>query len=216
MKLFLDSADLTEIRDAATWGVIEGVTTNPSLLAKNGDKAVKTVLTEIARLFSDTASISMECVATDAAGMIEEGRDFATWAPNIYVKVPFCPEGIKAVKQFTEDGIRTNVTLVFSQNQVLLAALAGATIISSFVGRWDDIGTDGIQVIADAVDLVTRYGFDSQILAASIRHPMHITQATLAGAHIATAPYKVLKQLYDHPLTEKVAAQFLADWKKLQ
>jgi transaldolase len=216
VKLFIDSADITEIRQALDLGVVAGVTTNPTLLAKNGSKAVKDVILDIARMVPDDGSVSMECLSEDAAGMIAEGRDFATWAPNIYVKVPFGIEGIKAVKQLTADGIRTNVTLVFSTNQVLLAALAGASFISSFVGRLDDTGFDGIVGIKEAVDLVSLHGFDSQILAASIRHPMHITQAALAGAHISTLPSKVLAQLYHHPLTDKGIAQFLTDWKTLQ
>ena len=216
MKLFIDSADLSEIRAAIDMGVISGVTTNPSLLAKNGSKAVKTVIQEIAAMVPDTGSVSMECVSETAEGMIQEGRDFATWAPNIYVKVPFCIEGIKAVRQFSQDGIRTNVTLVFSTNQALLAANAGASFISSFVGRLDDIGFDGLNCIREAVDLVSIHNFKSEILAASIRHPLHITQAALAGAHISTLPFKVLKQLYDHPLTEKGIQQFTADWQKLQ
>jgi transaldolase len=157
----------------------------------------------------------MEAVSTTAEGMIKEGREFATWAPNVYVKVPFCIEGMKAVKWFKQEGIHTNVTLVFSTNQVLLAANAGATIISSFVGRLDDIGFDGIQVIAESVELMRQHGFNSKILAASIRHPLHVTQSAAAGADIATIPFKILKQLYDHPLTEKGMALFKADWDKL-
>jgi transaldolase len=216
MKLFIDSADLTEIRTAIELGVISGVTTNPSLLAKNGSKAVKAVIQDIAAMVPATGSVSMECVSDTADGMLAEGRDFATWAPNVYVKVPFGVEGIKAVKQFTAEGIRTNVTLVFSTNQALLAANAGASFISSFVGRLDDIGFDGLDCIREAVDLVGIHGFNSEILAASIRHPMHITQAALAGAHIATLPFNVLKQLYQHPLTEKGIQQFTADWQTLQ
>jgi transaldolase len=216
MKLFIDSANLDDIKAALASGVISGVTTNPSLLAKNGNRSVEAVIKDIAHLVPDSGSVSMECVGATAAEMLDEGRRFVTWAPNIYVKVPFCTEGIKAVTQFSQEGIRTNVTLVFSSNQVLLAALAGATFISSFVGRLDDIGTDGMLGIAEAVDLINRQGFASQILAASIRHPLHITQAAMAGAHIATLPYTVFKQLYHHPLTEQGIAQFTADWHKLQ
>jgi transaldolase len=216
MKLFIDSADLSEIKAAIDLGVVSGVTTNPTLLAKNGSKAVKTVIQEIAAMVPRTGSVSMEVISDTAEGMLAEGRDFATWAPNVYVKVPFGIEGIKAVKQFTAEGIRTNVTLVFSTNQVLLAANAGASFISSFVGRLDDIGFDGLDCIREAVDLISIHGFKSEILAASIRHPVHMTQAALAGAHIATLPLKVLKQMYDHPLTEKGIQQFTADWHKLQ
>jgi transaldolase len=214
MQLFVDTADLKEIREAASMGVISGVTTNPSLLAKNGSGDVKSIIREICDLVPE-GPVSMECVTETAEEMIKEGREFATWAPNIYVKVPFCVEGMKAVKWFKQQGIHTNVTLVFSTNQVLLAANAGATLISSFVGRLDDIGFDGMDVIAEAVQLMATHGFESKILAASIRHPLHVTQAAQAGADIATIPFKVLKQMYDHPLTEKGMAQFKADWDKL-
>jgi transaldolase len=214
MQLFVDSADLTELREAASLGVISGVTTNPTLLAKNGSGDVKKVIQEICKLFPD-APVSMECMGETAEEMLREGREFATWSPNVYVKVPFCVEGIKAVKQFSEEGIRTNVTLVFSTNQVLLAANAGATLISSFVGRLDDIGFDGMQIIAESVQLISQYGYNSQILAASIRHPLHVAQAAEAGADIATIPFKVIKQMYHHPLTEKGMDLFKADWEKL-
>lgn len=214
MQLFVDTADLKEIREAASMGVIAGVTTNPSLLAKNGSGDVKSVIREICELVPD-GPVSMEVVGETAEQMIKEGKEFATWAPNIYVKVPFCVEGMKAVKWFSQEGIHTNVTLVFSTNQVLLAANAGATLISSFVGRLDDIGFDGMQIIAESVDLMRQHGFASKILAASIRHPLHVTQAAAAGADIATIPFKVLKQMYDHPLTEKGMSMFKADWDKL-
>jgi transaldolase len=216
MKLFIDSANLDDIKAALALGVVSGVTTNPSLLAKNGSKSVEAVIKDIAALVPASGSVSMECVSDTAEGMLAEGRQFATWAPNIYVKVPFGIEGIKAVNQFSQEGIRTNVTLVFSTNQALLAALAGASFISSFVGRLDDIGTDGMAGIKDVVDLMDLHGFSSEVLAASIRHPLHITQAAMAGAHIATLPYNVLKQLYHHPLTEQGIQQFNVDWKKLQ
>lgn len=214
MQLFLDTADLKEIREAASMGVISGITTNPTLLAKNGSGDAKSVIREICDLVPD-GPVSMEVVGETAEEMIREGQEFVTWAPNVYVKVPFCVEGMKAVKHFTTEGIPTNVTLVFSINQVLLAANAGATLISSFVGRLDDIGFDGIQVITEAVELVHQHAFDSRILAASIRHPLHVTQAAAAGADISTIPFKVLKQMYDHPLTEKGMALFKADWDRL-
>lgn len=214
MQLFIDTADLTEIRESAALGVISGVTTNPTLLAKSGHGDVKSAILEICEMFPD-APISVECVTETAQEMIAEGRGYAKWADNIYIKVPFCVEGIKAVKAFTNEGINTNVTLVFSTNQVLLAALAGATFISSFVGRLDDIDFDGMKVIQDAVDLVDLHEFDSQILAASIRHPLHVSQAAAAGAHIATVPFKIIKQMYHHPLTEKGIESFKADWEKL-
>ena len=211
MQLFVDTADIAQIREAAGMGVISCVTTNPTLLAKNGSGDVKSVIKEICAMVPD-GPVSMECVSETAEGMIAEGREFASWAPNVYVKVPFCIEGMKAVKQFSSEGIHTNVTLVFSTNQALLAANAGATLISSFVGRLDDIGFDGMQVISEAVEMMGLHGFNSKILAASIRHPLHVTQSAMAGAHIATIPFKVLKQMYDHPLTEKGIAQFTSDW----
>lgn len=214
MQLFVDTADLNEIREAASLGVVSGVTTNPTLLARSGRGDVKSAILEICDLFPN-APISVECVTETAEEMLAEGRNFATWADNIYVKVPFCVEGIKAVKSFTKEGIRTNVTLVFSTNQVLLAATAGATFISSFVGRWDDIDFDGMKVIEDAVTLMSLHNFKSKILAASIRHPLHVSQAAAAGADISTIPFKVLKQMYYHPLTEKGIASFKADWEKL-
>lgn len=216
MKLFVDSADLTELREAATLGVVTGVTTNPTLLAKsNPGGDVKATLQEICELFHG-APVSMECVTETADDMVAEGREFVKWAPNIYVKVPFCVEGMKAVSRFTDLGIRTNVTLVFSANQALLAANAGATFISSFVGRLDDIGHDGIAVIKDISELMELHQLDSQVLAASIRHPLHVVQAAQAGAHIATIPFKVLKQMYAHPLTEKGITAFKADWEKIK
>ena len=214
MQLFVDTADLKEIREAAGMGVISGVTTNPTLLAKNGSGDVKSVIQEICRLVPE-GPVSMEVVSDDAEGMLKEGREFATWADNVYVKVPFCIEGMKAVRQFSLEGIHTNVTLVFSLNQVLLAANAGATLISSFVGRLDDIGFDGLQVIQEAVELMGLHGFSSKILAASIRHPLHVVQSAQAGADIATIPFKVIKQMYDHPLTVKGIDAFKADWQKL-
>jgi transaldolase len=214
MQLFVDTADLNEIREAASLGVVSGVTTNPTLLARSGRGDVKSAILEICDLFPN-APISVECVTETAEEMLAEGRNFATWADNIYVKVPFCVEGIKAVKTFSKEGIRTNVTLVFSTNQVLLAATAGATFISSFVGRWDDIDFDGMKVIEDAVTLMSLHNFNSKILAASIRHPLHVSQAAAAGADISTIPFKVLKQMYYHPLTEKGIASFKDDWEKL-
>lgn len=214
MQLFVDTADLNEIREAAGMGVISGVTTNPSLLAKNGSGDVKAIIREICDLVPD-GPVSMECVGDTAEEMIKEGQAFASWASNVYVKVPFGIEGMKAVKWFSQNGIHTNVTLVFSCNQALLAANAGATFISSFVGRLDDIGFDGIQVIAEASELMRQHGFESKILAASIRHPLHVTQSAAAGADIATIPFKVLKQMYQHPLTEKGLESFKTDWEKL-
>ncbi len=213
MQLFLDTANLDEIREAAELGVISGVTTNPTLLAKNGSGDVKSVIQEICDLVP--GPVSMECVTETADEMVKEGEQFATWADNVYVKVPFCVEGMKAVSRLTDMDIRTNVTLVFSTNQVLLAANAGASFISSFVGRLDDIGFDGLQVIQESVELIELHDYDSMILAASIRHPLHVTQSAQAGAHIATIPFKVIKQMYHHPLTSSGMESFKKDWEKL-
>jgi transaldolase len=215
VKLFVDTADLQEIRDAVSLGVISGVTTNPTLLARSAKGDIQGVIQEICQLLPE-GPVSMEVVTETAEEMIAEGRRYAAWAPNVYVKVPFCVEGMKAVRAFSQEGIRTNVTLVFSPNQVLLAANAGATLISSFVGRLDDIGFDGMALIEQSVRLIDMHQFDSQILAASIRHPLHVVQAAEAGAHIATIPFKVIKQLYAHPLTESGISAFKSDWERLQ
>lgn len=217
MQLFVDTADLAEIREAASWGVISGVTTNPTLLAKSfsgKDVSIKAVIQEICGLVD--GPISMEVTSPNADGMIAEGREFATWHPNVYVKIPFGIEGMKAVRALTNEGIHTNVTLVFSANQALLAANAGATFISSFVGRVDDVGYDGIGIIEQVVNLMGIHQYDSLVLAASIRHPLHVTQSAEVGADIATIPFKVLKQMYFHPLTESGIASFNADAAKLQ
>ena len=215
MKLFVDTANLDEIRQAAGLGVISGVTTNPSLLAKNNCGDIKGVIQEICALVPQ-GPISVEVISDDADGMIKEGKEFHSWAKNIAVKVPMTVEGMKAVRYFTDNGIKTNVTLVFSANQALLAASAGATIISSFVGRFDDIGQDGMAIVADVVELIKSHGFASEILAASIRHPLHVTQAAQAGADISTIPFKVLMAMYEHPLTAKGIDLFKADWDALQ
>ena len=215
MKLFLDSGNLKEIEEAVSWGVLSGITTNPSLLAKDGHKDMKKVITYIAGLLPE-GPISAEVVSENAEDMIREGLGFSEWGPNIMIKVPFCVEGMKAVKEFTKRGIQTNVTLVFSANQALLAASVGATVISSFVGRLDDIGFDGMTVIQDVAELLNLHDLPSEVLAASIRHPLHVTQAAQAGAHISTIPFKVLSQMYQHPLTDSGSKQFLADWAKLQ
>ncbi|MGE0201238.1 MAG: fructose-6-phosphate aldolase [Candidatus Melainabacteria bacterium] len=213
MELFVDTADLEEIRQAAALGVVSGVTTNPTLLAKSATSNVRDTIKEICELVP--GPVSMEVVTDTAPEMIEEGRQYAAWAENVYVKVPFGIEGMKAVSVLAEEGIPTNVTLVFSLNQVLLAANAGATIISSFVGRLDDLGHDGLALIAEAVELVDSYEFESEILAASIRHPLHVVDAAKAGAHISTIPFKVLMQMYNHPLTEKGIEAFKSDWQKV-
>ncbi len=210
MKIFLDTADVAEIRIAARWGVLDGVTTNPSLYAKVGG-SYDEILQEICRI--TPGPVSAEVVAEDAEGMLREGRRFAKLAPNIVVKVPMSEEGLEAMSRFAEEGIKTNCTLIFSSNQGLLAAKAGASILSPFVGRLDDINEDGMEVIRELVAMVETYDLDAEVLTASIRHPRHMTEAALAGSHIATTPFKVLQQMVHHPLTDKGIVQFRKDWE---
>ncbi len=212
MKLFIDSANLEEIKTAGSWGVIGGVTTNPTLIAKEGKDFKKTIL-QICKLVN--GPISAETISLDAEGMVKEGKVFAAWHKNIYVKVPATIEGIKAVKKFKALKIKTNVTLVFSANQVLLAAKAGANLISPFVGRLDDAGEDGMNMIAESLQIIENYKFDSQILVASVRSPLTVERAATIGAHIATVPFKVLEAMYHHPLTDAGIVKFLDDWKKV-
>lgn len=212
MKFFIDSANFEEIKEAHSWGIISGVTTNPSLVAKEKNISFHERLKEIAELVD--GSISGEVISLDAEGMIKEGEELASIAPNITVKLPMTTEGLKACKYFSEKGIKTNVTLVFSANQALMAARAGATYVSPFLGRLDDIGHDGVQLISTIANIFKIHDIKTEIIAASIRHPQHITEAALAGAHIATTPFKVLKQLFSHPLTDKGIEAFLADWAK--
>lgn len=211
MKIFVDTANLEEIRNAAAMGILDGVTTNPSLVAKEG-KDFHALLGEICGVVR--GDVSAEVVATDAPGMLKEGRVLAKIAENIVVKVPLTGEGLKAVAAFKAEGIRTNVTLCFSPNQALLAAKAGAYIISPFVGRLDDISTDGMDLIGKILTIYANYGFETQVLVASIRHPVHVVESAMMGAHIATMPWKVLSQLLQHPLTDIGLERFLADWKK--
>jgi transaldolase len=209
MKLFLDTADIEEIRTAARWGVLDGVTTNPTLYAKVGG-SYEDILKEICKITS--GPVSAEVVAEDVDGMLREGREYAKLAPNIVVKVPMSEEGLEAIARFAEEGIKTNCTLIFSANQGLLAAKAGASLLSPFVGRIDDMNMDGMDVIRDLVAIVEMHDLDSEVLAASIRHPLHVTQAALAGSHIATLPFKVLQQMVHHPLTDKGIVTFRKDW----
>lgn len=210
MKFFIDTANFEEIKEAHSWGILSGVTTNPSLVAKE-NISFHDRLREITALVP--GSVSAEVIALDAEGMIKEGRELAKIAPNITVKLPMTPEGLKACSVFAQEGIKTNVTLIFSANQALLAARAGATFVSPFLGRLDDIGQDGMQLISTIADIFMIHDMKTQIIAASIRSPQHITDAALAGAHIATTPFNVLKQLFNHPLTDKGIQQFLADWE---
>ncbi|QFT90958.1 Transaldolase [Bacillus sp. THAF10] len=209
MKFFIDTANLEEIKEAHALGILDGVTTNPSLVAKE-NISFEDRLREITALVE--GSVSAEVIALDAEGMIEEGKALAAIAPNITVKVPMTPEGLKAVKVFSELNIKTNVTLIFNANQALLAARAGATYVSPFLGRLDDIGQNGLDLITTIADIFAIHDIPTEIIAASIRHPMHITEAALKGAHIATVPYKVILQLFNHPLTDQGIEKFLADW----
>ena len=214
MKLFLDTADVAEIRTATRWGVIEGVTTNPTLYAKVGKTSYDELLVEICGITS--GPVSAEVITDDADGMVDEGRHFARLAPNIVVKIPMCEQGLESIARLAEEGIRTNCTLIFTANQGLLAAKAGASFLSPFIGRLDDVNEDGMMVIRELSDIVNLHDLDAEVITASVRHPRHVTDAALAGAHIATIPFKVLQQMVHHPLTDKGIAQFKADWAKVQ
>ena len=212
MKIFLDTADIEEIRTVHRWGVLDGVTTNPTLFAKTSGSTYEEILQEICKITS--GPVSAEVVAEDVEGMLEEGRKFAKLARNIVVKVPMSEEGLEAISRFADEGIKTNCTLIFTANQGLLAAKAGASLLSPFVGRLDDINQDGMIVIRELSEIVAIHELDTEVLAASIRNPLHMTQAALAGAHVATLPFKVLQQMVHHPLTDKGIVQFKADWEK--
>ncbi|MGE7923147.1 fructose-6-phosphate aldolase [Viridibacillus arvi] len=212
MKFFIDTANFEEIKEAHSWGIISGVTTNPSLVAKEQNISFHDRLREIAELVD--GSISGEVISLDAEGMIKEGLELAAIAPNITVKLPMTPDGLTACSTLSKQGIKTNVTLIFSANQALLAARAGATYVSPFLGRLDDLGQDGIELVRQIAEIFAIHEITTQIIAASIRHPQHITEAALAGAHISTTPFKVLAQLFKHPLTDKGIEGFLADWNK--
>src|SRR4051794_8086788 len=212
MKFFIDSANLDEIRELADAGLIDGVTTNPSLVSKEGNVDFKEHIAKICELVK--GDVSAEVTALDTEGMLREGREYAKIAPNVVIKCPLTLDGLKATRTFREEGTKVNVTLCFSAAQALLAAKAGATYISPFIGRLDDIAQDGMQVIRDIVQIYDNYGFATEVLAASIRHPMHIVDCALAGADVATVPFKILTQLVKHPLTDKGLASFDSDWKK--
>ncbi len=210
MKLFVDTGDTEEVRRAADWGILDGVTTNPTLIAKSG-KGFKETVVKICELVPE-GEISAEVVATDYDTMLKEAHEIASWHPNIVVKVPLIESGIKLVRTLTDEEIKTNVTLVFTVSQALLAAKAGATFISNFVGRVDDMSDDGMAAVADTVAMVDTFGFESEVLVASVRHPLHVVQAVQAGAHIATMPIKVMEMLFKHPLTDSGLTRFLSDW----
>jgi transaldolase len=212
MKIFIDSADLAEIKDVASMGVVDGVTTNPSLVAKTG-KSLERVIAEICEIID--GPISAEVTATDHDGIVSEGKKLAAIHKNVVVKVPLIAEGIRAVKTLSTEGIHTNVTLCFSAPQALLAAKAGATYISPFLGRIDDVGGDGLELIASLVTIYNNYGYETEVLAASIRHPVHLVRCAELGADVATIPHKVILQLLQHPLTDLGLAKFLEDAKKI-
>ncbi len=213
MKIFIDSADVKEISEVASWGILDGVTTNPTLVAKTG-REIRECVTEICQIVD--GPISVEVVSTDAAGMVKEAEDWAKINPkNITIKIPMGIEGLKAVKILKSKNIKTNVTLVFSPNQAILAAKAGATFISPFVGRLDDISHFGMEIVGDIVQIYNNYGFETEIIVASIRNPLHVVEASRMGAHIATVPFAVLKQMVGHPLTDIGIKKFFEDYQKI-
>lgn len=211
MQIFLDTGSVKEVQDAADIGILDGVTTNPSLIAKEG-KDFFTTIKQIAKIVK--GPVSAEVISTDYAGMIKEAEKISKLAKNVVVKIPLLPDGIKAVKTLSKKGIKTNVTLCFSANQALLAAKAGATYISPFVGRMDDIGQDGIEIVDEIRQIYDNYDFKTQILFASTRHPQHVKQAALVGADACTMPYAIFQKLFKHPMTDIGLEKFLADWKK--
>ena len=212
MKFFLDTASVKEIREGVALGVVDGITTNPSLIAKEG-RPFREIVEEICRLVD--GPINLEVVGTDADTMVAEGRDLAKIHANVVVKIPMIAEGLKAVRRLHLEGIKVNVTLCFSPNQALLAAKAGATYISPFIGRLDDISHVGMDLVRDILTIYRNYGYPTQLLAASLRHPLHLVEAAKAGAHVATMPFAVLQQLLKHPLTDIGLERFLSDWKKV-
>jgi transaldolase len=212
MKIFIDTANLDQIKEVNSWGILDGVTTNPTLVAKEGCD-FETRVRDICQVVD--GPISAEAVSMNAEGMIKEARELSKMHKNIIVKIHMTDEGLKAVKVLSKEGIKTNVTLVFSPNQALLAAKAGATYVSPFVGRLDDISHDGMDLVRDIVTIFRNYGFKTQVIVASIRHPIHVTEAALAGAHVATVPYDVLKKMLKHNLTDEGIQKFLKDWEKV-
>jgi transaldolase len=211
MLFFIDTANIDEIREAHDFGILDGVTTNPTLIAKEG-KPFKETIIEICKIVG--GPVSTEVIATDVETMLKQGRDYATWHENVVVKLPTTRDGIKACKKLSDEGIKVNMTLCFSPSQALLVAKAGATYVSPFVGRLDDISHDGMELVQQIVQIYDNYSYDTLVLAASLRHPLHVVQSALAGAHVGTLPFKVLEQMFHHPLTDQGLAKFLADWKK--
>lgn len=213
MKFFIDTANIEEIQKAVEMGMVDGVTTNPTLISRE-NKPFEEIITEIAKIVD--GPISAEVIALDSAGMLKEGRELAKISDNIVIKVPMTTDGLKATKAFSAEGIKTNVTLVFSTAQALLAAKAGATYVSPFVGRLDDIAQNGMDLVSDIMNIYDNYGYQSEVIVASVRSPMHVMDAALIGAHIATIPFKVIAQLAKHPLTDLGMESFLKDWEKRQ
>lgn len=216
MELYLDTAEIGEIEEASRWGVLGGVTTNPTLMYRAGHADPESAVRKIAELLPEHGTVSMECVATDADGMIEEGRRYMTWSDKVLVKCPCTSEGLAATAKLATEGARVNMTLIFSPMQAILAAKAGAWCASPFAGRLDDIASDGMQLVADMADIYRTQGYSTKVLAASLRHPMHVVEAARSGADIATMPFKVFEQLVRHPLTDAGLAAFLSDWRQLQ
>lgn len=214
MRIFLDTANIDEIRQAAKLGVISGVTTNPSLVAKEKRGDMKAVIREISSIVD--GPISTEVLSLEPEAMIQEAREISSWSPNVVVKIPISASGLEAMAVLSKEGIKTNLTLCFSLNQALLGAIAGATYVSPFVGRLDDIGHDGMQLVSEIVEVFDCYELPSQVIAASIRHPLHVIVAAQAGAHIATVPYTVLMQMIKHPLTDIGISRFAEDWRSIQ
>lgn len=214
MKIFLDTAILDEIRAAVAWGILDGVTTNPTLAARAG-RAFKENIVAISEIIGSQATVSAETVSLEAEAMVREAELVTSWAPNVLAKIPCTPEGLKAVRRCAEAGIPTNVTLVFNATQGLLAMKAGATYVSPFLGRIDDAGQNGMEVVEQLVQIKQNYGFTTEVLAASIRHPLHVIEAALIGADIATMPFKILTQIIKHPLTDTGLKRFLDDWQTI-
>ena len=212
MKIFIDTANIDEIRKANDWGVIDGVTTNPTLVAKERrgfDEVVREIISIV------DGPISLEVISLQSEGMVQEAIEMSGWSKNVVIKIPMTPEGLKSVKILNTKKIRTNATLVFSANQAILAAKAGATYVSPFIGRLDDIGHDGMQVVRDMVTIFTIYHFKTEIIVASIRHPLHVIEAAKAGAHVVTVPFNVIEKMFSHPLTDAGLNKFMSDWKKV-
>jgi transaldolase len=213
MRIFLDTANIDQIRQGVKWGVVSGVTTNPSLVAQEGKKDYQGVVKEICSIVD--GPVSAEVVVESVDGMLSQARSIAAWHPNVVVKIPSTPDGLEVTSKLARDGIKVNMTLCFSVNQALLAALAGAAFVSPFVGRLDDIGQDGMALVKSIMDIYKEYAFETEVIAASIRHPLHCVAAAQAGADIATIPFKVLEQMIKHPMTDAGNARFLADWHRV-